>query len=481
MSDEKTKFVGNATDLPPKVSRWVVRLASGWRPTAPTFAAVERVEWNGLDLKFANASSRFRDEQLLIELECGLHDDMPTSNAAAPLVAHLTDGGRFTSEESFFDSRGMHLSPATGTGKSSFRCTAFDWAWRDAAGENPVVWFASVRGRYDGTGNVAVRANGSVHYHGAWLEGASLRFFLLEREKSEDLEFDMLVFAPTSGMLSAKELRMDQLALRFCLGQHLFVEQMIGVDADGRAVEVRGTHLGSPPRRGHRAAPAIPAHPRTAWIAPLFTKLSRAFSNRGELVTASTYYVEAVGRFLDSEYLEVQVALEGLAKALAEHDGVAEPQSVRDRSAWKKWVKDHDTEIRSHAPPGGEKWLVDRIYEVVRRATGRLVADAFVRYGRPLGDEQQEIVGDRNAVAHTSSMTPDGTYVVDRDIRKIRMVRSMLVALICVAVGYYGKIAGWDRDSEWSGFEAPEDWWPVAEEDAVAARAVFWAEVPEGN
>ncbi len=128
----------------------------------------------------------------------------------------------------------------------------------------------------------------------------------------------------------------------------------------------------------------------------------------------------------------------------------------------------------SHAIEGREDALVQKVKGACRLASGNVVPSAFSAYGLKLKGELIKELGGRNIVVHQGLMAPTG-YDVERDLRRVALVRTMLVALIARSVGYRGAINGWEIGE--LGYPMEEqDWWQVSDEDRLLARRRFIAE-----
>lgn len=149
---------------------------------------------------------------------------------------------------------------------------------------------------------------------------------------------------------------------------------------------------------------------------------------------------------------------------------------VKDKAAWKQWVKENSAAIRSLAAAGFEESLFNKVMGVYRLSSGRVVPSAFVAHGLALPDELAKELEARDVVVHQGLMAPDG-YDADRDFRRVDMVRTMLVALICKAVGYSGAINGWEIGPMGYPLQ-PTEWWTVRDEDYQLASRVYTAEGP---
>jgi hypothetical protein len=81
----------------------------------------------------------------------------------------------------------------------------------------------------------------------------------------------------------------------------------------------------------------------------------------------------------------------------------------------------------------------------------------------------------RNIVAHTGLMHDDNDKEVEmeRDVRRIRMIRTLLAGMILKHVGYEGALTGWDRDEDRWPLKA--EWFPATESANSAARQTYHA------
>jgi hypothetical protein len=147
---------------------------------------------------------------------------------------------------------------------------------------------------------------------------------------------------------------------------------------------------------------------------------------------------------------------------------------VKDEAAWKAWVKQHRAEIVAHAREGRENALYSKVVGVYRLSSGRVVASAFEAVGLTLPSDLPEELEGRNTVLHQGMMAPEG-YDVPRDLTRVALVRTMLVALLAKTVGYGGAINGWEVGGMGYPVE-PDAWWKVDEEQKRLAQRVYVAE-----
>jgi hypothetical protein len=472
-----------SNQLPADVARWIVAAVDeGWRPTIPDFGAVKTFRWNGYAFPEGAAALRLDHERVFVDVPLALPSPPPAGGDSDAMTVEFADGSTLESGDCYVSKRGTSIDNIAKTIQRRTGFTGLTWRWR--ATPEParaVVWFATVRGRFRDLSNVEVRGKTATYGSGLWLEGAKHRYFLVDNHSrdSSDRTFDILIFAGES--MSRTALGPDHRVLEFCLGSSLQIDRVIGIDDQKRVIEVHGARIGEEHRRAERTAPAVPLWPtvdsvRGNWVAPMFAKLSRALAAQPDLLfTPLAYYVSSIGRFIDNEFLDLQIALEAFASKLLEPAQGDELLAVKDKEAWKSWVEERRNEIFAHAVAGTEQSLLDRLKSLSRKATSNAVRDAFRRYGLELLREQKSVIGDRNVVAHTALMNTDGNYEFLREMRRISVVRSLLVALISLAIGYRGQIRGWSTPDRDDPEPASPEWWQVAPEDQRAAMDWFIA------
>jgi hypothetical protein len=148
-----------------------------------------------------------------------------------------------------------------------------------------------------------------------------------------------------------------------------------------------------------------------------------------------------------------------------------EDEIVVDKKKWKEWVKANEQAIRTHAKPGFDNSLYNKVLSVYRLASGKVVPNAFNSLCLPLTEEMTAELAGRDLVVHRGLMAPDG-YDVDRDLRRVAIVRTMLVALVALVCGYRGAILGWEHDYFGTAF-APEHWWKIDPEERERAQQKY--------
>jgi hypothetical protein len=69
---------------------------------------------------------------------------------------------------------------------------------------------------------------------------------------------------------------------------------------------------------------------------------------------------------------------------------------------------------------------------------------------------------------------PGVDYVVDRDVGRVDILRSLFVALMARACRYDGAIAGWVRN-EAAAWKPQPGWWPAPPPETMAEARVMFA------
>jgi hypothetical protein len=472
----------NENELPTAFARWIIAaVAERWEPELPVFGDLKSLRWNEERELPATATVRLEQERLVVETFASPLEGIAPSLESASMRLEFADGSMLESGDCYVSGHSTSIDNVTKTIRRQVTFTALSWQWRvSAESRPPAVWFAKVRGRFRDLSNVEVRGQNAIYSGGLWLDGAASHYFLVDTHARPPSErsFALLIFPGPGG--SRPALGPDLRALEFCLGSPLQIDYVLAVDDNRRVIEVDGARMGEEHARGSRTAPAVPLHPTVAgirgnWVAPLFAKLSRGLANQPDLLfTPLAYYVSSIGRFIDNEFLDLQVALEGFASKMLETPG-EDSWAVKDRSAWLDWVDAQSSVLAEHAVAGTEQSLVARMKGLGRKATSSAVRDAFRQHGVELLPQQKKVVSDRNVIAHTALMNKDGKYEFFREMQRIAIVRSLLVALVSLAIGYRGQIRGWNTPQRDDSEAATADWWSVADEDQDAAMSWFIA------
>jgi hypothetical protein len=305
----------------------------------------------------------------------------------------------------------------------------------------------------------------------------------VQRGERKNAVWLLVVDSPSGGIPDKEALERDFQVLQFVFGCQLRVPLLLRVTDDGTTTAATAG-LGTRRNLNPRSVSPVPINRDNddyvddSWPPLLFDRVSAALSARPNARTAfwiaMDAYLDAMDQHIDADYLRLQVGLEAFSYWLLRLANDTEKIVVRDKAAWKAWVKKNTTEIRALAADGFEESLVGKVMQVYRLASGRVVPSAFLAHGLPLNDELAAELGGRDEVVHQGLMAPDG-YDADRDLRRVAMVRTLLVALVSKSVGYAGAINGWELGK--AGYlVAPTPWWTVDEADQQLADVRYLAD-----
>ncbi len=202
---------------------------------------------------------------------------------------------------------------------------------------------------------------------------------------------------------------------------------------------------------------------------PVFYRhLSAALHAGGDdspLVFATAVYLDSLPARLDTGYLLVQVALEGFCKAFSESSGKS-PSLVRKKE-WRAFIDEHETELRGFGidTDSADQFLEKLRNEAPRLRTSRLVENTFRSMGIELPEEVCLEIRERDKVAHLFVMSPETKRDWRKDVIRLDMIPTLLIAAMSNVIGYEGPIAGWEKD-RFNGATSPA-WWS-AKDDALA-------------
>lgn len=361
--------------------------------------------------------------------------------------------------------------------------------WSISTSIEPSLWLTKLEGRMKlhFSGNLIVeRARGDGLRLGAprhFRLAGEYTYYLVQHSQEAETSWSLLVDTGASGAPNTEALARDFLLLQFVLGRRFRMSPLLGLSNNG---DVIACASGCDPiaHRTDRPIPPVPLerdnnrYVDEAW-APLFFELvSKHWKAKPESIQAYmmvfSAYLDSTTNYLDADYLRLQVALEAFAYWDLRMTSGEEKLVVQDKKSWKAWVKANGDAIRRLAADGFAQSLYDKVLGVYRLSSGRVVASAFIARGQPLNESMLAEVEARNVVAHQGMMSPDG-YDADRDIGRIALIRSLLIALVARSVGYAGAIRGWTVGTFGHPVE-PSEWWEVNEADRARAKTIFNAE-----
>jgi hypothetical protein len=88
-------------------------------------------------------------------------------------------------------------------------------------------------------------------------------------------------------------------------------------------------------------------------------------------------------------------------------------------------------------------------------------------------DEGLDEIEGRNIVAHTLSLPGGEPYDLEEGVRRVRIARTLLAAVVLREVGYEGALAGWDLDDR--GWPITAAWFPPTKSATEAAQQRYEA------
>lgn len=261
----------------------------------------------------------------------------------------------------------------------------------------------------------------------------------------------------------------DLLALQFALGRPVRLHPLVGLAAGRRRTAgVALDHFMRAPDR-HRC-PVPDGLWSQAYMPELFRLIAAKMASDGrELLTIPiTAYLDSVVDHLDGAYLKAQVGLEAFATRLAKRS--TRRLLVRDERSWKRWIKSLREQMKEHLLDEAKLGTVSgKFIAAMFAPTGDVVAEALGQHGVQLPPDVLEEIRKRSYPAHGFLMNSEAKYEFDRDVRRLRMIQTVLAALVAAHVGYKGAIQGYDLPA---GLAESPSWWPaILEEGCVRYRA----------
>lgn len=484
----------NPIHVPEHVRGLLLDLAHGWTPAPMALEPVQRLRYNGVDLSELAPELRIHSDKFRVtlggsRLSTRIDEIMPFP-LDGQLDGMVTGGAAFHGTTVLRVARRSLSSQESGTRDTLIIETA---NWTALSGEAPSLWIGRIEGasEVDFGGNMVIeritasgiRAGYRRHFR---LSGA-YTYYLVQSGGRGDTTWHLLIDTG-AGVPDRKVLGHDFLLLQFVFGRQLRMPELLGVRASGRTV---GSTAGIAVRKAlqERSVPPVPIVQNNddwideSWVTVFFERVSEAWTRRPESRAAYTMafdaYLDAMTPHLDANYLRLHVALEAFAYWTLRLANQGERMVVKEKAAWKKWVKDNAGAIRALASEGFEESLYNKVIGVYRLSSGRVVPSAFLVYGTALTPEMAEELEGRDTIVHQGLMAPDG-YDVRRDMQRVALVRTMLVALVAKSADYAGAINGWEVGHLGYPLE-PQSWWSTRDDDRRLARRTFIAEdvVPE--
>ena len=487
MSEQATRHLNPVSE---QLRSLLCAIAYGWTPTPFTIGRVESLHYGDIDL--SNHDSMLYVEEskfnaVISSFSRDGHRDIPMPLSIQGKLSGTLEGGyQFDGDLVCYLSRGATASRISDFHDALLIRTS---VWSIINDSAPSLWFGRIEGVFDSvfSGNLIIekrKATGPLagercHF---FLSGA-YHYYLIRHGREESAQWQLLIDTQNAGAPDMEKLGRDFLAIQFVLGRQLRLPELLGVASDNRTVAwMRGCDTRK--CREETSYPPVPfgrtndGFADASWPALFFERLSAAWHSGPESYSsywmALEAYLESMRNHLDSDYMRLQIALEALGFWLHTHKNQEEPIDVKDKERWKKWIKDNESTIRDHAVPGREDALIQKVITAYRRSSGKIVPSAFVDYGLPLTSEMKSELDGRNVVVHQGLMAPKG-YNVERDLRRVALVRTMLVGLIAKSVSYGGAINGWQIGNMGYPVE-PSAWWTINDNEHRLAQVTYIAE-----
>ena len=361
--------------------------------------------------------------------------------------------------------------------------------WRWTSNQKPVAWVGLLRGAkiHHHNWNLALGGRGYTSATSLRLRGNATWHLLSSKLYGE--EHCIVVLDETGG--HDEQLVADFLALEFLFGTPLRLELLVGVNSNNVPVAAIGTDLGCE-FQTKEAHPPIPFSEmgdakwpnRTRrdgrnpnWMAIAFPLIARALGEKDLTPTSAAIsaYVGSMVGFIDAQYLMAQVGLEALADRIK--TGHDEKPVVKDLEKWEQWVESMLPSLQAHAVDAESlDTLVNKSRSSGQPTTTALVERVLKRLGIDAPKEALREIRNRGNVAHSLSMTRGKPYDAERELRRVRMIRALLAALLLRHVGYDGALQGWDRNG--AGWATPAEWFQASDRSLATARTLHEASVP---
>lgn len=469
-----------SVQVPEKVVGILGRLVSGSVPLPLALGRLTMLTWGAVDLSmFSTSSIAISGDKLQVTCSSeSTAEAFSTWNmvesgiGAGAKINGSTDAGLHVFAE---QGRARQLALRSGGERAGLSFNLIGHYWWIADTDNlPSIWVGRLRGSIEVLPGNLVIGHSMDHLR---LVGAYCYYLVRTRAPGEDSDtWYMVIDLGESGIPQRALLYPDFLAMQFSLGKHLCLDLLLGIDSEGRTVAESGGRFGQEHPDGKRTACPVPhLFSKETWLAPFFEHVSQAYRSKPELrlYVPLGLYLDALVDHLDGSYLKLHVALEAFSLNLLKQIPEEKTVIVKEWKDWSRWVNENRERIESFAIEKFRNSLVEKVRNVARLASGRVVPTALGRLGIEVTEAMKEELEGRDIVAHTALMSIADDRDYERDLERIALVRTMLVALVARSVGYQGPIVGWTRDSNRRYEPADSTWWQFEDDDLVDARTVY--------
>lgn len=368
-----------------------------------------------------------------------------------------------------FGAKSRHVSVSDGVSSVNSKLELVEWSW--SSGNAPVAWVAQIHGLdFSRSYNLYIHGQGKQSLDSLRLEG-NYNWHLV-RKGAFGKRTCVAVVEGSGDRIDRDKLWHDFAALEFLFGTPLRLDLLVGINENYEAEAAYGASFGYRFRPDAAFEPPLPDVRGKCWISLAFPRVARGLvgAEPNPVVVGTCGYVDSTIGHMDGQYLFAQVALEALVSRLVtQKDPV-----VKDVDAWKKWVKSQHALLKEHAVDDAAfNVLAVKLRDASIPATFSLVAKALRGFGIDAPAEALKEIKGRNLVAHTLSMTDGGGYDIERDVRRVRMIRTLIAAILLRHLGYQGQLAGWDLDDQ--GWRTAVDWFVATEDAELEARKIYEA------
>jgi hypothetical protein len=464
--------------VPDHVRPVLLALAEGWTPAPMALQTVSSLHFAGVELSADEPCVSLERDRLVVTCrpsKATLEELLPLSLGGGTEGA-LSDGTRVTA------------SSLRRASKSALLTLEFD-SWQVLPDPVPAIWVGPVENAIDIAfgGNLVVERVRSgrlrVGHARHFVFSGVYTYYLMQTGSRGDPAWQLVIDAG-GGAPDEETLQREFLVLQFAFGRQLRLAALVGIDGGQRTVaSVSGA--GTRVNLSGESEPPVPIDRnnddriRESWTTVLFERIVAVCAARPEAwrpySMAFDSYLDAMSRHLDADYLRLHVALEAFAYWTLRLANEEERMIVKDKTAWKAWVKGHRSSILEHASAGFGENLYNRVMGVYRLSSGRVVPSVFQAHGLTLTEQMGLELAGRDTVVHQGLMAPeddeDGLPLDER----VAILRTLLVALLAKTAGYSGAINGWEVGNKGYPVE-PDLWWSVDQADREMAKAEYWVE-----
>ncbi len=350
--------------------------------------------------------------------------------------------------------------------KASVKLLLDDWVHTTTVA--PSVWLGRLAGARFQRGNVSVQLGTQTVAHQVLrLEGRYI-WHLVKRNSAV-----FALIGARSDAPGGSDLNADFGALQFTLGCPLRLSMLLGIDCKGHVVAGAGVGLGFRRLKGIEPLwPPVPPGPDENWLPALFSQGAAALKaehSAHEVLLAAL--LDSMVDHLDGAYLKLQVGIEAYCKE-ATQNAAKRPLLVQDIRSWKKWVDDHESEIRRHARDDeAARILLNKLLSnVPQPPSSDAVKDGLAALNLSPPADLVDETKRRSQPAHNFRMSRPGPRKLPGELLRVRRLQALAAALLAHGMGYRGPVVDLANDQPWP---VPIATWLPATADPEQARRRF--------